>query len=352
MVQKNFIRSYFLPLAVGAAIGVLLSMAMVLKTSAELKKYKNGESKLKTDYTELKAKYEGLVVDRNNVLTQTKILLGEKGKYADLEEAYQALQTRYKNQLMRKQKLFQYDKKLESENMSLMRAYDQIVLERNELQKRYEALDAEKKKLTADYARKVEETPAYKTIDAEAKRLKNENQKLAASVKTFEADMKKSNAKIKAQGDELSKVKKELSEVKKERDGLKNDRKNLTSQNKELAKTAKIAPSKFRTIAEENRQMLRETADMHYNLGVFYMKQKNYSMAVSELKRALDFNPDNPKVHYNLGVLYADEYENHPEAIWHLKRFLEIDPRAKEADHARNYLLVREAYGDKMRVTK
>ena len=55
-------------------------------------------------------------------------------------------------------------------------------------------------------------------------------------------------------------------------DALKKERKFLEQQVDNL-------PKKFSKMARENKILVKETGDMHYNLGVFYAGEMNYGLA-------------------------------------------------------------------------
>ena len=121
----------------------------------------------------------------------------------------------------------------------------------------------------------------------------------------------------------------------------------LLETNKQLKTMVEDTPNRFRDMASENKRLVKETSDMHYNLGVFYVNKRDYPMAIKEFQRALEINPNNAKAHYNLGYLYSEQLEQHDQAMAHFKRYLEIDPHSKESEVVRSYMLVRQVYGDR-----
>jgi tetratricopeptide (TPR) repeat protein len=94
----------------------------------------------------------------------------------------------------------------------------------------------------------------------------------------------------------------------------------------------------------QNQALLHETAEMHYNMAVFFTENKQVAQAEREYLRALDFDPNNVKVHYNLGYLYAEEMENHDKAMFHLEKYLQIVPNSKESEAIRSYIATRQAW--------
>ena len=93
-------------------------------------------------------------------------------------------------------------------------------------------------------------------------------------------------------------------------------------------------------------RLLRENSVLHYNLGVFYLQRQEYNEAIGEFEKVLELNPDDAATHYNLGIIYADYLDNKIKAIAHFKRYLNIDPKDKDADRAKKYILTWETWQD------
>jgi tetratricopeptide (TPR) repeat protein len=87
---------------------------------------------------------------------------------------------------------------------------------------------------------------------------------------------------------------------------------------------------------------------MHYNLGVFYTKNKEYSRAIAEFEKALELNPDDPAAHYNLGFIYAEYLVNRPKAIQHFRKYLSIvKTEDKDVDWVKKYILTWQTWEGK-----
>lgn len=54
---------------------------------------------------------------------------------------------------------------------------------------------------------------------------------------------------------------------------------------------------------------------------------------------ALKRTPKDALIHYNLGALYSDYLRNPDKAIYHYRRYLELNPRARDAAQVRSWLL-------------
>lgn len=82
----------------------------------------------------------------------------------------------------------------------------------------------------------------------------------------------------------------------------------------------------------------READKYHYNLGVFYVRSKDYENAVKEFKAALSYRPENANAHYNLGIIYDDYFKEKEQAKYHYKSYLELSPAGDDADAVREWL--------------
>ncbi|MFH1691522.1 MAG: tetratricopeptide repeat protein [Candidatus Omnitrophota bacterium] len=96
---------------------------------------------------------------------------------------------------------------------------------------------------------------------------------------------------------------------------------------------------------DKARKRLNTEADRyHYNLGVLYVQNKEYDLAIAEFKNALGYNEKNAQAHYNLGIIYDDYFRDVGNAKYHYRRFLELDPTSDDAESVREWLSVIEDY--------
>ncbi len=112
----------------------------------------------------------------------------------------------------------------------------------------------------------------------------------------------------------------------------------------ELNELINQAPGRIKDMAAQNQALVKETAEMHYNMGVFFTENKKFENAEREYVRALEFDPNNLKVHYNLGYLYAEDLNKHDKAMFHLEKYLQIDPNSKESEAIRSYIATRQTW--------
>ena len=300
--------------------------------------------KLEQDYTDLQKKYNELETDRNNVLSQTKVLLQEKTEWQEIEGQLENLKSTNKTFMMQKQKLLEENQKLKTEIATILQNFDGLKQSYQELSAKQEESDKENASLRDLLTKQVQATPEYQLLDRESKRLREENEKLGQTINVMEGKLKLALDRIKKdQQRELSQLRQVrgqnqiLSEIRAQNEFL-------TKANRELHELIQQAPGRIKEMAAQNQTLLKETAEMHYNMGVFFTDNKQFDQAEREYVRALDFDPNNLKVHYNLGYLYAENMDRHDKAMFHLEKYLQIDPNSKESEAIRSYIATRQAW--------
>ena len=119
-------------------------------------------------------------------------------------------------------------------------------------------------------------------------------------------------------------------------------------KNKRLELEALNVPKKFAEIGRQNKILLKDTAQMHYNLGVFYTKNKEYDRAVAEFEKVVEINPDDSYAQFNLGYIYAEYLVNRDKAVEHFRHYLTLAKSDdKDIDWVKKYLLTWETFNGK-----
>ena len=300
--------------------------------------------KLRGEYDELKKKYDELETDRNNVLSQTRNLLQEKAQWQGTQEQLENLKKTNKVFMAQKEKLLAENQKLKADVAEIMQNFDGLKQSYQDLLTKQEEAEKENASLRDLLTKQVQAAPEYQLLDREAKRLREENEKLGQTINVMETKLKLALDRIKKdQERELSMIR-QVRGQKQLLDELRAQNEVLTKTNQELNELINQAPGRIKDMAAQNQAMLKETAEMHYNMGVFFTENKQFPQAEREYVRALDFDPNNLKVHYNLGYLYAEELNNHDKAMYHLEKYLQIDPNSKESESIRSYIATRQAW--------
>lgn len=335
-------------LAVGYTLSVQKTKNVNTKSREIIEKY-NTVAKA---FLELKKKYQDLETDRNNVLTQTKSLLSEKTKYDEIKAASEEMEKANKILSEQKDKLHQENQRLRNDRDVLAEKYDQLKKAYQDIYGKQKAAESEAGRLRADLKKQVELSPQYQKVTAENKALKADNKKLSETILSLMEKLKKANERLKKIADRDLKFSKQIEAYRTIEKRLITEKNALLALNKKLNLAVDEGPSKFRDMAEQNKKLLKETAEMHYNLGVFYTENRNFVLAAKEFQRALDFDPNNSKAHYNLGYIYSEQLDKQEEAMAHFQKFLQINPNSKESNEIRSYMVVRQAYGDKIASAK
>jgi tetratricopeptide (TPR) repeat protein len=268
----------------------------------QVKEQKMEKASLQKLYETLKDKYKTLEADRDNIMVQAKQLLVEKDTLANAEIQVKTLTAE-------NQKLLEDHKKLE---VSLA----DVQAQAREVKAPLEAALAEAAASKLEIARITQE---------------HENKMLG---------FKDSAGQIKKLEDDVAYYKgfqESFLSLSQSYDTLKKERKFLEEQVDNL-------PKKFSKMARENKILVKETGDMHYNLGVFYAGEMNYDRALEEFKKAVDINPNDAKAHYNLGYIYAEQRQDRKKAEYYFRNFLGLAPNDPNADQVKSYLVERDVF--------
>ena len=192
---------------------------------------------------------------------------------------------------------------------------DNISQERNDLKKQNAALQNEVK--------------IIKPLSEERNNLAKENSALKISKASLDAELTKCK-KLYAQ---LAETSKELYLKLKSRES---DEKQVQKLNTTLIALTneynklKYANDALRSqLSSKKNDFENEKAVLYYELGVVYTQEHNFDLAFESFKKSLEYNPKNADTHYKLGLLYKYSRSNDKKAIYHLRKYLELSPQAK-----------------------
>jgi chromosome segregation ATPase len=303
------------------------------KFDKEKSELQNNYVKLQNDYNKLQSDYQTISADRENLMTQVKGLLADRTLARELEGTVEKSKTDMEALQKDKQAIL-------DENISLQKQIEDFKTTQKQLIKEREQLAATLEKERAK--------SFLKNLEQQKASLQKENSELLNKLKAVEASF----SKLK---DSEAKTRENLSKVIKEADALKDklDRANqgyaaAIEKNKELQRKVADLPQKFSEIARQNKVLIRQTSNMHYNLGVFYTKQKDYSRAIAEFEKAVELTPDDAYAHFNLGYIYAEYVVNRQKAIGHFQKYLRFAKKDdKDVDWVKKYILTWESWQGK-----
>lgn len=382
-VHKKALIVFFLSILIGLSILFLFNSSRV--SSLKIKDVKAEYEKLAAENRQCREKsakaeneFKALEADRNNALIQVKKLLSyrERGEKleSDIENAKTAISAVEKEKLdIIQQNLSSQEeiKKLEGiqgkinnekkqlENM-LAKERDKSVVkkmesaklnlekDKTELTSRLKVFEAAKAKLKDDVLRLEKELVSLKKIEQEKINLEKLNSELAGGLKQARFDVNRLSGEIIKSRQEQVKAREEA-EVSREKLGSLNQKySEAISKNRTLEEKVVHAPKKFAEIARQNKALIKQASNMHYNLGVFYTKNKEYSRAVAEFEEAVRLRPDDAYSHFNLGYIYAEYLVNRPKAIEHFRHYLRVARKEdKDMDWVKKYIITWQAWGGK-----
>ncbi|MBU0502955.1 MAG: tetratricopeptide repeat protein [Candidatus Omnitrophota bacterium] len=278
-------------------------------------------------YEDLKNQNQEVVADRDNLLIQIKNLYEYKNKFDNKEADDRKVQIE-KDRLQKElQARLEQSALLQQRLEELESAQAQLVQEKENLKNSLE-------KIKIEY-RIVPET-RKKIAD-----LQKENTDLIRRFKILEQKVKLLDEQKLDAYAQVEIYRRQLNDSKKLYEGA-------LAKNRSLEQKIAQIPAKFAELARENKVLIKETALMHYNLGVFYTQSKEFSRATAEFEKAIELNPDDPYSHYNLGYIYAEYLGNRPKAIENFRKFLKLaKAEDKDVDWVKKYILTWQTWEGK-----
>ena len=272
----------------------------------EVKQMQKENELIKKDYAALLAQMKGLLADSRRVKESQSLSEKDKANMAFLEkekEAVKAENIALKNKLNR----------LEELERKLLKASRDSLGNGNELS---------------------------------AKKLKIKERR-AEDINTQETALLTQSQPDDAQAKELqSKLEAEKKQLSRQAEEYKNKYLNeLEKNNLSMQKTGNSLPQKFSEAVKKNEELLKETSGMHYNLGVFFIKNKEYDRAIVEFEKAIEMSPEDSYSYYNLGYIYAQYLIDRGKAVKYFRQFLQfVKNDDKDVEWVKDYLLTWESY--------
>jgi len=281
----------------------------------------------KEEYEKLKKEYDILVVDRDNLLAQAKHFIENKNKIDELNELLKS--TSAEKQRLEKE----LNARIEQINL-LKQKIEELESAQTQLTQENAGLKNSLEKIEIEY-RIIPETRK------EIARLTKENTDILR-------DFKQLQAKIKSYEEERLDAEAQAESYRRQLNDFKKRYEQALAKNRALEQKISQVPKRFAELARENKILIKETALMHYNLGVFYTQNKEYSRAIAELEKAIELNPDDPYAHYNLGYIYAEYLVNRQKAIEHFRQFLRLAKSDdKDVDWVKKYIITWQTWEGK-----
>jgi chromosome segregation ATPase len=287
----------------------------------------------KSKYLQLQQDYKTVSGLRDNLSNQVQGLLAEGERAKELEENLEKLKKDMEALENEKQEAINRSSSFKEEIKRQELEKKQMLIEKKQLE---EALSVEKEK------------SGTKRLEQEILKLQKENKDLLNDLKPKQAQidrLKTSESNLK---EDSKKLKGEIEELRKKLEKLTKSYADAVLKNKSLEREIYEAPKKFAEIARQNKVLIRETANTHYNLGVFYLKNKEYSRALAEFEKTVQITPDDAYAHFNIGYIYAEYIVNRPRAIEHFRHYLRLAKSTdKDLDWVKKYIITWQSYDSK-----
>lgn len=139
--------------------------------------------------------------------------------------------------------------------------------------------------------------------------------------KTLEGEHKQLEALLKELGETIKIVnglKEENAKLKKAHNSSLNSQ-SLEKMNQQLQQEKVL-------LAEATR---KKEAALYEELGAVYVQAKLYDNAIDTYVKVVKLDPKNAEVNYNLGLLYKHSQSDNKKALYHFKKYLQLNPKAK-----------------------
>lgn len=177
--------------------------------------------------------------------------------------------------------------------------------------------------------------------------LKEANKKLMDNPGELSLKLAKAGMDLDARNLEVTRLKTDASKADAERKDMLRQKgfaakeiEDLTARNKDLETKLLSVNKRFAVAKNENARMKRELVPVkklkaklaisYQQLGTAYAQLKRYDLAIDAYNKSLKYNFNNPVVHCNVGLLYEHSHTRAQRAIYHLNKYLEMDPDASD----------------------
>lgn len=308
-------------------------------------------AELKHTNAKLMAEIENLTLDRNNLLKQAKTFQSEKDELIQKIESMQGASSGAEVQLESLQSESQILTS-EIEKLKIAREKDRALFieEKQALERQIQDQAARADSLAQTMEKYTPEK--IEGVVQDRNRLEAENQRLAQQVFEMEKrqeELKRQMTPLELDREELMKIQEENKEIRKKLQyvgKLEARQEQLIKENAEYREQLEIMKAKFKDAAPGlakasriSQKMMRENADMHYNLGTIFLHNKKFKEAIQEYEAVLELRPNDPPTHYNLGILYDDYLKDREKALYHYQKYLSINPKAPDAKKVESFIL-------------
>ena len=189
----------------------------------------------------------------------------------------------------------------------------------DDIQQKLKTIESKNEQIRADSVSILNQNTRFQ---GEIEKLKSGLAEAQETLKEAQTSLEKSQSELKDLKDVSAKTKEELQEK-------------ITLERKTLqAALTNVKKSKD----DLTNKINREKAIYHYNLAVAYARAELYDEAISEYKKSLTYNKNNPEAYFNLALLYEGVEDNLDKAIWNYTKYTELAPDAQDRKEVERWI--------------
>lgn len=279
------------------------------------------------NYLEILKLYKNLQQDQDNILTQLKIAYGERDKVrGELEILKEQSEGAIKDKT-----------DLQKQNADLRKSMQPMTdkisaLEKTVLQmQRKSEADVEQIATLSKLLDGSEVSEVKKELKEKERIFLSQKAEFEKMIQTANQDRETIQSHSVQKENRIYDLEMELADITQKYE-------NALEENRSLRARFETVNGQMLDIAREKDKAIKETADMHYNLGVFYVEQKNFERAAVEFEKAVEWRPDDAPSHYNLGLIYSEHLKDEEKAISNFQRYLDLQPEAPDRNYVEGLL--------------
>jgi len=251
-------------------------------------------------------KYQKLMVDRDNLLTQAKRLMNEQSESSSSSELYEKV---VKSAIEQNWELKAYLTPLEEKLETLQLVHDDLLAER----------------------RRLEQENVYLQERADQVQFEDKINEIESKRKEIERTLRNANNEIKELKSVKQRTEKSFDKIEGRFGSLQEKYAKLLAENKEMRFRDKHLPRDVTIMAKEHQRLIRNLADTHYNMGVLFSEKDDFVRAVKEYKKVIELRPNDTDALYNLGLIYAEHLPDRTQSMEYFNRYLQISPGSRDA---------------------
>jgi tetratricopeptide (TPR) repeat protein len=202
------------------------------------------------------------------------------------------------------------------------------------IEKEYKALRADRDNILAQV--KVAYDERNKALE-ELAAIKAKTGNLVSNQEVLEQKVQGAEQEKAELSEKISQLENESKELAGQLESLQNLTRTLTQENQELLNRNRVIqdiplqiPKNMMAVVKERDRLIKESADMHYNLGVLLTKNGDYRNAHAEFLRAIQLRPNDSASYFNLGKINADYFKDKEKAITFFQKYLHLEPKADD----------------------